>query len=56
MRLEPVPAETGSGSASAPFEDEDRDEIGGGSSCELDTDERFDVVVPGGGSGLRIFL
>ncbi len=49
------PAETGSASASAVLEDDDREEMGNGSSCapDADSEARFE---PGGGSGLRIFL
>ena len=51
------PVETGSASASAVLEDDDREEMGNGSSCgaEAANDARFEVL-EGAGSGLRIFL
>ena len=52
-----VPDSAYSGSASAVFDEDDREERGGGSSCAAEVDERLDVPGGGGtGSGLRIFL
>lgn len=52
-----IPLGTESGSRSAVFDDDDRVDWGGRSSCGAETEkERLDEAVPGGGSGLRIFL